>query len=318
LEEQQEIAKDFDKQMEGISEEWKKWQKERNSDYNRWKEARNKIDRVQKTKPKVDKLLDQRRIIEKSCDSKLAEKRTDLLNQLRELLSSDPASTDQEVRNEALSIPKTLKDLPSRINEQSKDIESFDDEVLKPQRERVQESKNAGEEAEKLQPMIAEDRAKIGELQMIRSSMREIQPLVRRSFVTRITESANDYLRRLYHGSELEGFELTEDYEFMVTRAGYKRHARRLSGGQQVLVSMAFLLALSEVLSRLDFLVLDEPTTHLDEGRRRELVNVLENLRRVPQLVIVDHHPELLGAADTRFEVILTPEGFSRVEENIS
>jgi len=73
-------------------------------------------------------------------------------------------------------------------------------------------------------------------------------------------------------------------------------------------------MALSEVLSELDFLILDEPTTHLDENRRNELVNVLENLRRVPQLIIVDHHLELLAAADTRFQVTLT-EGQSHVAE---
>jgi exonuclease SbcC len=133
----------------------------------------------------------------------------------------------------------------------------------------------------------------------------------------KITQSASDYLKRLYSGAELENFELTEDYQFLVTRAGYKRHAYRLSGGQQVLASMAFLMALSEVLSQLDFLILDEPTTHLDENRRKELVNVLENLRRVPQLIIVDHHPELLEAADTWFQVTLDNEGQSQVEQMI-
>jgi exonuclease SbcC len=78
---------------------------------------------------------------------------------------------------------------------------------------------------------------------------------------------------------------------------------------------MAFLLALSEVLSQLDFLILDEPTTHLDESRRTELVTVLENLRRVPQLIIVDHHSELLEAADTRFHISLTPEGWSQIRQ---
>jgi exonuclease SbcC len=72
-------------------------------------------------------------------------------------------------------------------------------------------------------------------------------------------------------------------------------------------------MALSEVLSELDFLILDEPTTHLDENRRKELVNVLENLRRVPQLIIVDHHSELLTAADTRFQVSLNSQGESQV-----
>ena len=53
---------------------------------------------------------------------------------------------------------------------------------------------------------------------------------------------------------------------------------------------------------------------HLDKNRRNELVNVLENLRRVPQLIIVDHHLALLAAADTRFQVTLT-EGQSHVAE---
>ena len=74
-------------------------------------------------------------------------------------------------------------------------------------------------------------------------------------------------------------------------------------------------VALSEVLSQLDFLVLDEPTIHLDENRRRELVTVLENLGRVPQLVIVDHHSELFEAADTRFRVTLVQEGKSTIEQ---
>ena len=76
-----------------------------------------------------------------------------------------------------------------------------------------------------------------------------------------------------------------------------------------MLASMAFLMALSEVLSQLDFLILDELTIHLDENRRKELVNVLKNLRRVPQLIIVDHHPELLAAADSRFQVTLNMKG---------
>ena len=139
--------------------------------------------------------------------------------------------------------------------------------------------------------------------------------MVRKNYVSRITQSANDYLKRLYGGQEIERFELLEDYQFLVTRAGYKRHANRLSGGQQVLASMAFLLALSEVLSQLDFLILDEPTTHLDANRRRELVSVLEKLRRVPQLIIVDHHPELLKAADMRFQVSLTSEGKSQINQ---
>ena len=193
------------------------------------------------------------------------------------------------------------------------DLDSYDANVLGPQQKRVDEAQGAAEKVKELDPEIRVDTKKIELLQTIRNAFREIQPAVRRNFVFRITASANDYLTRLYGGSEIENFEFSEEYEFIVTRAGHKRHAHRLSGGQQVLASMAFLMALSEVLSQLDFLILDEPTTHLDENRRKELVNVLENLRRVPQLIIVDHHPELLAAADTRFQVTLNNEGQSQV-----
>lgn len=186
---------------------------------------------------------------------------------------------------------------------------------LNPQKNRVAEAEDAVSTLKKLEPEIQLDEKKIMLLQTIRNSLREIQPAIRRNFVSRITQSANDYLKRLYRRPEIENFELTDDYEFLVTRAGHKRHANRLSGGQQVLASMAFLLALSEVLNQLDFLILDEPTTHLDENRRRELVTVLENLRRVPQLITVDHHPELFEAADTQFRVTLVQEGKSIIEQ---
>jgi exonuclease SbcC len=212
-------------------------------------------------------------------------------------------------------VRERLSLLSRQMLDLTRDLKSYDESQLKPQQKRVSDAEESASQLQKLEPEIRLDEKKIQLLQTIRSSLRDIQPVVRRSFVSKITASANDYLKRLYGGTEIESFELTEDYEFLVTRAGHKRHANRLSGGQQVLASMAFLLALSEVLSQLDFLILDEPTTHLDENRRKELVNVLENLRRVPQLIIVDHHPELLVAADTRFHVSLTSEGMSQVEQ---
>ncbi|HMK83998.1 MAG TPA: SMC family ATPase, partial [Candidatus Bathyarchaeia archaeon] len=199
------------------------------------------------------------------------------------------------------------------IRRMQSDLDSYDANVLRPQQMRVDAAEGASEKVKELDPEINADTKRIEFLQTIRNAFREIQPSVRRNFVFRITASANDYLTRLYGGSEIENFEFSEEYEFIVTRAGHKRHAHRLSGGQQVLASMAFLMALGEVLSQLDFLILDEPTTHLDENRRKELVNVLENLRRVPQLIIVDHHPELSEAADTRFQVALNKEGQSQV-----
>ena len=245
----------------------------------------------------------------------LQAERERLVGELRLISHAEPVLADQEVVSQALTIRQRLQTLSIQIDDLAGELGRYDEIHLKPQQKRVTDAEEATDQLRRLEPEIITDEKKISLLQTVRSALREIQPAVRRGFVSRITQSANDYLTRLYGGEEIQKFELTEDYEFIVTRAGYKRHAKRLSGGQQVLTSMAFLLALSEVLSQLDFLILDEPTTHLDANRRRELVAVLENLRRVPQLIIVDHHPELLEAADTRFRISLTKEGLSQVDQ---
>jgi exonuclease SbcC len=267
----------------------------------------------------ISQLATQREIAEKSEASKnqLLEERQRAMNQLRSFHETQVES-DDDILQKARTIKVQLESLLEQIEDAQRILTSYDVDVLAPQARRVETAKAADKQAKELQPQIDLDIKKVEILQTIRTAFRDIQPAVRRSFVARITASANDYLKRLYGGAEIENFEFSEDYEFLVTRAGHKRHANRLSGGQQVLASMAFLMALSEVLSELDFLILDEPTTHLDENRRKELVNVLENLRRVPQLIIVDHHPELLAAADTRFQVTLDSDGISKVSEIVA
>jgi exonuclease SbcC len=277
--------------------------------------AKAHVDNHEKALGFVSQLVTQRENKESAQASlaQLMEERKGTVLELRTSLANQDETDDQTIQK-ARTIPSLLESSPGQISNAERELASYDNDVLAPQLKRVDMSKEAKKQVDEvLQPRIESDTKKIEMLQTIRAAFREIQPAVRKSFVAKITASANDYLKRLYGGTEIENFEFSEDYEFLVTRAGHRRHAHRLSGGQQVLASMAFLMALSEVLSELDFLILDEPTTHLDENRRKELVNVLENLRRVPQLIIVDHHQELLGAADTRFQVILDNEGQSRV-----
>jgi exonuclease SbcC len=274
--------------------------------------ARTRVENHSRITDFTGQLATQREEVERSEISprQLTQERNGLLAELRLLMGNEP---DDQIIQKARSVPTSLDSLREQMTESERELASYDDDILAPQTKRVDEAREAERRVNELRPQIELDTKKIEMLQLVRAAFKEIQPAVRKVFVSRITQSANDYLRRLYGGAEIENFELTDNYEFIVTRAGHKRHASRLSGGQQVLASMAFLLALSEVLSQLDFLILDEPTTHLDENRRKELVTVLENLRRVPQLIIVDHHPELLEAADTRFHVSLNYNGLSQL-----
>ena len=92
----------------------------------------------------------------------------------------------------------------------------------------------------------------------------------------------------------------------------------RLSGGEKVAVSLSALLALHQVVSggRVAFLMLDEPTEHLDEERRRQLIEILKEFRGggiITQLVVVTHDEDVREAADTVYEVV--KDRYSAVRE---
>ena len=79
----------------------------------------------------------------------------------------------------------------------------------------------------------------------------------------------------------------------------------KLSGGQRVRLSLAFILAVQQlIVSDLGFVTLDEPSTHLDEEGVDSLCNLLEKVRDVfadseHQLWVCDHNPKLESAFDT-------------------
>lgn len=73
-----------------------------------------------------------------------------------------------------------------------------------------------------------------------------------------------------------------------------------LSGGEKVAVALALRLAITQMISlnKLDFIILDEPTVHLDEERRKSLVRIIsdsfkEGLGPLSQIIIITHDAEI-------------------------
>jgi DNA repair exonuclease SbcCD ATPase subunit len=76
----------------------------------------------------------------------------------------------------------------------------------------------------------------------------------------------------------------------------------KLSGGQRVRLSVAFLLAAQQIMiPRFRFLTLDEPSTHLDEEGADSMINLFTELSQTTlgedtQVWVVDHSPEFSRA----------------------
>ncbi|MDH2906518.1 MAG: AAA family ATPase [Candidatus Nitrosotalea sp.] len=91
-----------------------------------------------------------------------------------------------------------------------------------------------------------------------------------------------------------------------------------LSGGEKVSVALALRLGMAHFMgsSNLNFIILDEPTTHLDQERRKSLVNVLaqafeSNIDSISQFIIITHDSDIFENSniDAIYDFKSTPEG---------
>jgi len=91
-----------------------------------------------------------------------------------------------------------------------------------------------------------------------------------------------------------------------------------LSGGEKVAVALALRLGIAHLMgsSKLDFVILDEPTTHLDEERRKALVKIISEAFRegagpLSQMLIITHDSEIFedSEVDAVFRFTMTADG---------
>jgi len=112
---------------------------------------------------------------------------------------------------------------------------------------------------------------------------------------------------------------IDDDYGISVIGPGAEQDIDQISGGERVALAIALRLAIAQVLSgKVETIIMDEPTTHLDEERRKELVNILNSFFReggriIPQMLIITHHPEIVDVADVVY-VVSKKEGYSTAE----
>lgn len=283
----------------------------------------------------------------------IEEKNTELSNlpeqieYTREQLANLPAHI-----NEATDLSKLLddeysKELEQKILELQKDLVGFDqeefedlksqyDELVKikiPSLEReigkfVEINKQAEKEIESLMKVLEElKKAYVyaNLLEKIRKGVYNRDGSVAMSLrswaLKMISQKASDYIAMF--GLHILRVELTEKArDVLITCYGPRGtiDMESLSGGEKVAIALALRLGMAYVMGRgkLDFVILDEPTTHLDEERRRSLVRIITEAFRtglgpLSQIIIITHDSEIFEDADVDsiYRFAMTPDGTS-------
>ncbi|CCC81849.1 AAA family ATPase [Thermoproteus tenax] len=143
----------------------------------------------------------------------------------------------------------------------------------------------------------------------VRSALREVKPLARRILTEAVNAELNSIFLKLRHKESFRAAELAQEggrYYVVVARSDGQRFSHTaLSLGEVNLLALALRLALAKaLLGRPPFMILDEPTEHLDEIHRQRIVELVRDLaREVRTVVVTSHLGEFEEVADKRIDL---------------
>ncbi len=146
------------------------------------------------------------------------------------------------------------------------------------------------------------------EVDALQSMYASLRAELRQRNVETLERMLNETFDLVYRNDSYAHIELTGEYELTVyQKDGEALDPEQLSGGERALFNLSLRCAIYRLLAEgiegtapMPPLILDEPTTFLDAGHVRQLVELIEAMRTlgVDQIVVVSHDDELIGAAD--------------------
>lgn len=122
-----------------------------------------------------------------------------------------------------------------------------------------------------------------------------------------------EYFARLFGGGAAALSPNEEGIEITVQLPGKKaRHVQLLSGGERALTALALLFAVLKA-QKPPFLVLDEVDAALDEANADRFANLLQEMSRESQCIVITHNRATMGYAHTLYGVTMSEPGVSKV-----
>jgi exonuclease SbcC len=136
-----------------------------------------------------------------------------------------------------------------------------------------------------------------GTSDFIRDILQKAAPYITESYLYSISIEANHLFREITGRHDVT-LQWTKDYEITIEEEGRERPFMNLSGGEQMAAALAVRLALLKELSEVNIAFFDEPTTNMDEERRRNLAQQIGRIKDFHQLFVISHDDSFEGYTD--------------------
>ncbi|WP_457614005.1 AAA family ATPase [Methanopyrus sp.] len=296
--------------VKDVEEELQRIEEERNRIERRLREAKGELERYRNLKKKVKRAEEDRKKLERvTRDLESAREKLERVKRKLERLRERYGSKDrleeelERVEKEYERARNKLSEIKGRLNEMEKRRKEL--------KKRVQRYLEVKEHKEVLESVVEV-------LCLCKEVFKYSRDVAREEVLPAVEREASKILQDL---SDRYGSLRIEDDGAVIrvsVPGGYFIEADRMSGGEKIIIGLALRLALAMVGSRFaPFIMLDEPTVHLDAEHRERLAQALRELDlgkgRIRQAIVVTHDEELEDAADELWRVE-NRAGESRVE----
>lgn len=199
-----------------------------------------------------------------------------------------------------------------RIKIRVEELGGGGDEILKEFTEVKERDEFLEKEITDLETSAASLRELIGELE------KELTSTFNEGLVA-INAAFNEFFVTMFGGgsARLVAQESEEDEEVgievsVVVPGKRVKGLMALSGGERALTSIALIFAMSQV-NPPPFLILDETDAALDEANSKRYADMIENLAKRSQLILITHNRETMSRAGVLYGVTMMGDGISKL-----
>ncbi|MCI0487503.1 MAG: AAA family ATPase [Blastocatellia bacterium] len=133
--------------------------------------------------------------------------------------------------------------------------------------------------------------------EFIRELLKKAGPFITEAHLQSISIEANQLYRDIT-GNPMVSLRWDMGYEVVQEEEGHERPFASLSGGEQMAAALSVRLALLKELSDMRLAFFDEPTTNMDEERRRNLAQQIGRIKDFDQLFVISHDDAFEGFTD--------------------
>lgn len=223
----------------------------------------------------------------------------------------------REVKDEERSIQENRKRDIQRMKIRVEELGGGGEEILKEFNDVKQREEFLAKEVEDLQTSAASLKELIVDLE------KELTSTFNDGLVA-INTAFNEFFVTMFGGGSArlvtaeakeEDEDMTEDVGIDVSVSVPGKRVKglmALSGGERALTSIALIFAMSQV-NPPPFLILDETDAALDEANSRRYADMIENLAKRSQLILITHNRETMSRAGVLYGVTMMGDGISKL-----